>query len=94
MRARLQEQQCKFIVILLPRHQPIGLDVALPLPLVVTFQRVRIILSRQRASGLKQIHPSVINFMLRPRFIQRLKSFLKRVEILTVYAICQSPISL
>jgi len=33
---------------------------------------------------------SVINFMFRPRFIQRLKSFLNRVEILTVYAISES----
>ena len=38
MRARLQEQQCELAIVLLPRHQPVGLDVALPLPLMVALE--------------------------------------------------------
>ena len=49
MSACLEEEERKFVVMLLPGHQPIRLYVALPLPLVVTFQEVRLVLSRQRA---------------------------------------------
>ena len=49
MRTRLEEQQCELIVILLPRHQPVRLNVALPLALMVTLQLVWLILCRQSA---------------------------------------------
>ena len=38
MRARLQEKQCELAVILFPRHQPVWLDVALPLALMVALE--------------------------------------------------------
>ena len=50
MSACLEEQQCEFTIILLPRHQPVRLNMALPLPLMVALQLVRLILIRQLAS--------------------------------------------
>ena len=50
MGAGLEEQERELVVILLPRHQPVRLDVALPLVLMVALKLVRLILSRQRAS--------------------------------------------
>ena len=32
MSACLEEQQCELVVVLLPSHQPVRLDVALPFP--------------------------------------------------------------
>ena len=38
VRAGLQKQQRQFVVILLPRHQPVRLDVAFPLSLTIAWQ--------------------------------------------------------
>ena len=46
MSACLKEKERKFIVMLLPRHQPIRLYVALPLAFMVALELVRLILSR------------------------------------------------
>ena len=46
MSACLKEKEHKFIVMLLPRHQPIRLYVALPLAFMVALELVRLILSR------------------------------------------------
>ena len=44
MGACLEEQKCQFPVVLLPYHQPVRLDVALPLPFVVALQQVGMVL--------------------------------------------------
>ena len=46
MSACLKEKEHKFIVMLLPRHQPIRLYVALPLAFVVALELVRLIQSK------------------------------------------------
>ena len=51
MGAGLKEEQRQLVVVLFPRHQPVRLYVAFPLSLVVTPQRVRPVLGRQRACG-------------------------------------------
>lgn len=54
MRAGLQKQQCQFVVILLPRHQPVRLDVAFPCLLPLVDKLVRMVCHRQSACLLKQ----------------------------------------
>ena len=44
MGASLQEEQRQLRVILFPGHQPVGLDMTLPLPFMIAFQLVRAIL--------------------------------------------------
>ena len=53
MCAGLQEEQRQLGVVLLPGHQPVGLDVALPNALQVARQAVRTVLLGQRAFGGK-----------------------------------------
>ena len=42
VRTSLKEQQRQLVVVLLPRHQPIRLNMTLPLALVVTLQLMRL----------------------------------------------------
>ena len=62
VRAGLQEKQCQFGVILIPCHQPVGLDVTLPNSLQLARQLVRAILCGQRAVGSKKPHRFVDEF--------------------------------
>lgn len=54
MGACLQEEQRQLRVVLFPRHQPVGLNVAFPLTLTVARQPVWAILGGQRASFSEQ----------------------------------------
>jgi hypothetical protein len=56
MGSGLEKQQRELIIVLLPRHQPVRLYVALPLTLMVALQLVRPILSRQSAIFRQQVH--------------------------------------
>ena len=56
MRSGSQEEECELRVILLPRHQPVGLDVALPDAVHVARQLVGAVLGRQRTGSFEQIH--------------------------------------
>ena len=51
-----QEQERQLGVILIPCHQPIRLDVAFPLTVLIARKFVRAILHGQGASGFKQVH--------------------------------------
>jgi hypothetical protein len=53
--ACLEEQKRQFPVVLLPCHQPVVLDVALPLPSVVALQGVGVVFGGQLARPGKQI---------------------------------------
>ena len=54
MGASLQEEQRQLRVILFPGHQPVGLNVALPLPLTVARQLMRAIHGGQSARFSEQ----------------------------------------
>lgn len=94
MRASLEEQERELVVILLPRHQPVRLDVALPLVLMVALKLVRLILSRQRASGLKQVHRISNEFHVETALHTTLEVLLKARRDSNRISHDQSPISL
>ena len=54
VRACSQEQECKFGVVLIPCHQPVGLDVTLPLSFMVARQLVWTIFGGQCTSSSEQ----------------------------------------
>ena len=54
--ACLEEQQRQFLVVLLPCHQPVRLNVALPLPFVVALQWVGVVCGGQLARLGQQTH--------------------------------------
>ena len=56
MRPCVEHDEEEFRVVLLPDEQPVGLDVALPLPLSVAVKLVRPVFCRQTAVTLKQFH--------------------------------------
>lgn len=51
MCACIDHDKYKFLVVLLPDEEPVGLDVTLPLPLSVAIQHMRKVLGRQFALG-------------------------------------------
>ena len=94
MSTRLEEKQCELVVILLPRHQPVRLNVALPLALMVTLQLVWFILCRQSACGLKQVHRISYELHIETAFHATLEVLLKARRDSNRISHDQSPISL
>ncbi len=66
MRTGLQEEQRQLHVVLLPRHQPVRLDVALPYTLKFARQFVRTVLCRQRAVGFEQSYCIIEKLQIKP----------------------------
>ncbi len=59
MSTGLKEQKCQLHVVLLPRHQPVGLNVAFPLPFPVSRQSVWMIQRRKCSCGCQYINSIV-----------------------------------
>ena len=78
--ASLEEQQRQFLVVLLPCHQPVRLDVALPLPFVVALQRVGVIFGGQLAGGFEQVHRVSNELHVKPTLDTALEVFLEQVR--------------
>ena len=51
VRSRIEHDEDKFLVVLLPNEEPVGLDVALPLTLAVAVQHMWKVLGGQLAIG-------------------------------------------
>ena len=49
MRAGIEQQQCQFVVVLLPKHQPVWLNVALPYPCISAREDMWLIFLRKAA---------------------------------------------
>ena len=77
MCAGLQEKQNQLCVVLLPCHQPIWLNVALPLPLQIARQFVWTVLSRQRSCGCKQLHCFKYELHVIATFLTQLQFLIK-----------------
>ena len=77
MGSGLEEQEGEFSVVLFPRHQPIGLNVALPLALMVSLQLVRPILSRQLAIFRQHVHRIIHKLHIKPTLCTPLQISLK-----------------
>ena len=66
MSASLQEQERELLIVLLPSHQPVGLNVAFPYPMHIARKFVRTILWRQRTVCFKQVHRIGDEFHVEP----------------------------
>ena len=89
MRACSQEQESKLRVILLPRHQPVGLDVAFPLTVFATRQLVRAILNRQCAGSSEQSDCIIYMLQIKPSLQTAFQVFVEALgSINTIHAGC------
>ena len=95
----LQEKQRQLHVVLLPRHQPVGLDVAFPLSIFVARELVWAIPHGQRASGFKQVHRLSYVLHVKTTLDATAEVLFEAVGSDTVYAIaidpfpCKSPLA-
>ena len=89
MRARLQEQQRQLHVILLPRHQPVRLYVALPLSVHVARQLVWTVLCGQRACSSKQRHSVLYKLHVQTALLATFQVFLETLGVVDAIHISQ-----
>ena len=82
MGTSIEHDENKFLVALFPYQQPIGLDMAFPLPFVVAFQLVGQILFGECASFRKNFDSRLDRFNIQPPLNALSQVFLELVSII------------
>ena len=89
MGARLQEEERQLRVVLFPRHQPVGLDVALPLAPAIARQLVWAILGGQRARFSEHGYGILYQLNVKPSLAAEFQVFLEACGVVdTIHCFC------
>ena len=94
MGASSEEEERQLRIILLPCHQPVGFDVALPNAVHVARQFVWSVMLWQRASGFKQVHCVCNKFHVKPTLDAAAELFLEAGGEYNLICHSHNPISL
>ena len=94
MGIRSEEEERQLRIILLPSHQPVGFDVALPNAVHVARQFVWPVMLWQRASGFKQVHRVCNKFHVKPTLDAAAELFLEAGGEYNLICHSYNPISL